>query len=77
VRPQARAATDKEVGMMKNEKSQGRGGFQVLCVWCGAVIRHDGVKESRGMCLECYARMLHDYNRRDFRADAATKASQR
>jgi hypothetical protein len=62
---------------MTGGKSQGHVGYKVLCAWCGSLIRHDSIKESRGMCLECYARMLHDYNRRDFRADASAKASQR
>ena len=61
---------------MKDGKAGG--GYKVVCAWCGGVIRHDHVKESRGMCLECYARMLNDYNRRGFTAAGpATKASQR
>jgi len=62
---------------MADKRSQGRFGYSVLCAWCERVIRHDGIKESRGMYLECYARMLYDYNRRGFRADASAEASRR
>jgi hypothetical protein len=37
--------------------------FKVECTWCGTVIRRNNVKDSRGMCLKCYARMLSDHAR--------------
>ena len=35
--------------------------FKVVCNWCGIVIRRNSAKESRGMCLKCYARMLGEH----------------
>jgi len=37
--------------------------FKVECTWCGSIIRRSNVKDSRGMCLKCYARMLSDHGR--------------
>jgi len=37
--------------------------FKVECNWCGTIIRRSNVKDSRGMCLKCYARMLSDHVR--------------
>lgn len=62
---------------MKVEAPQGRGGFKVVCAWCGVVIRRNSSREGTGMCLDCHARLLGDYNRRGYRADTSGKASQR
>lgn len=35
--------------------------FKVECDWCGVIIRRSNVKDSRGMCLKCYARMLSEH----------------
>jgi hypothetical protein len=35
--------------------------FKVECTWCGTIIRRNSAKDSRGMCLKCYARMLSDH----------------
>jgi hypothetical protein len=35
--------------------------FKVECTWCGAIIRRNDVKDSHGMCLKCYARMLGEH----------------
>ena len=40
-----------------------RAAFKVLCEWCGGLIRRSSVKDSRGMCLTCYARMLNEHFR--------------
>ncbi|MDT4895035.1 MAG: hypothetical protein QOH25_112 [Acidobacteriota bacterium] len=41
--------------------------FKVECTWCGAIIRRNSSKDSHGMCLKCYARMLgergHEHER--------------
>ncbi|HEX8142384.1 MAG TPA: hypothetical protein VF553_07295 [Pyrinomonadaceae bacterium] len=37
--------------------------FKVECNWCGVIIRRSKVKDSRGMCLKCYARMLSEHGR--------------
>ncbi len=63
---------------MKGRDLQGGGQFRVVCTWCGAVIGPTTAgRTSRGMCLECYARMLHDYNRTYRRAGEHFKASER
>lgn len=46
-----------------NRGQRERAAFKVVCVWCGGLIRHSPVKESRGMCLACYARMLNEHFR--------------
>jgi hypothetical protein len=38
--------------------------FDVVCSWCGALIRSDATGESERMCLICHARMLNDYFQR-------------
>ena len=48
---------------MKSRTSREHSEFKVTCVWCGGLIRHGNVKESRGMCLICYARMLNEHFR--------------
>ncbi len=48
---------------MNKEIGKEREGFKVECSWCEAIIRRDNVKDSHGMCLKCYARMLSEYNR--------------
>jgi hypothetical protein len=48
---------------MKSKTSQENTDFKVTCTWCGGLIRHSNVKDSRGMCLICYARMLNDHFR--------------
>lgn len=35
--------------------------FKVECSWCGTIIRRTNVKDSHGMCLKCYARMLGEH----------------
>jgi hypothetical protein len=61
---------------MKNEKLQLSSGFKVVCTWCGGLIRHSNVKDSRGMCLECYARLLNEHFRPQ-RAASTLRPSER
>lgn len=35
--------------------------FKVECTWCGNIIRQSNAKDSHGMCLRCYARMLGEH----------------
>jgi hypothetical protein len=51
--------------------------FKVECTWCGAIIRRSNVKDSRGMCLKCYARMLSDHVRSYENGSAPKWASDR
>jgi hypothetical protein len=38
--------------------------YDVVCSWCGAVIRSNAVTKEEQMCLICHARMLNDYFQR-------------
>jgi ribosomal protein L37AE/L43A len=51
--------------------------FQVVCAWCGALIRHSRRKNSLGMCLQCHARMLREYTRSYTQAEKSLKSSER
>lgn len=63
---------------MSIEKSlQRRSDYEVTCSWCDAIMRHTDVKESRGMCLKCYARMLQNYTRNCQLPRKASRASER
>ena len=61
---------------MRVEDLQGRPDYKVVCTWCGGLIRHSNVKDSRGMCLKCYARLL-DEHLRPRRAASQARASER
>jgi hypothetical protein len=54
---------------MNDEAGREELGFKVVCTWCGSLIRRTSVKDSHGMCLNCYSRMLgqhgHMHERRD------------
>ena len=62
---------------MSRGMSQERVNYRVVCTWCGATIRHNNVKESRGMCLTCYARMLAEHTRTYHPTPKHSKASER
>lgn len=51
--------------------------FKVECTWCGVIIRRTNAKDSRGMCLKCYARMLSDHARSHETGNAPRWASDR
>ena len=38
-----------------------RGDQDIVCSWCGAVIRSNAIDTEEQMCLICHARMLNDY----------------
>ncbi|HWS54689.1 MAG TPA: hypothetical protein VN228_11200 [Pyrinomonadaceae bacterium] len=61
---------------MKNETLQGATNFKVVCTWCGALIRHSHIKDSRGMCQNCYARLLNEHFR-PLRANLPARRSER
>jgi hypothetical protein len=46
---------------MNRETREEKLRFKVECTWCEAIIRRDDAKDSRGMCLKCYARMLSEH----------------
>jgi hypothetical protein len=43
--------------------------FKVVCTWCGSLIRRTSVKDSHGMCLKCYSRMLGEHGHAHERGD--------
>jgi hypothetical protein len=43
--------------------------FKVECTWCGNIIRRNDSKDSQGMCLRCYARMLGEHGHSHERDD--------
>ena len=38
--------------------------YDIICTWCGAVIRSTAMELPEQMCLICHARMLNDYFQR-------------
>ena len=38
-----------------------RAAYEVVCSWCGALIRANADANEEQMCLICHARMLNDY----------------
>jgi acetyl-CoA carboxylase beta subunit len=49
----------------------------VVCTWCGAVIRSNAVETEEQMCLICHARMLNDYFQKVKRVSDERRASRR
>ena len=49
----------------KNPKNRSversRADHDVVCSWCGVVIRSNAEETEEQMCLICHARMLNDY----------------
>jgi hypothetical protein len=46
---------------MQGETERENLSFKVECSWCGQVIRLNNDKDSHGMCLKCYGRMLGEH----------------
>ena len=42
---------------------QGEQVANVVCTWCGHVIRHAAEKPARRMCQTCFARMMSEHSR--------------
>ena len=51
--------------------------FKVVCAWCGAFIRLRERKDSQGMCVDSFRRLLHERTRGQARAAPPDKASDR
>jgi hypothetical protein len=47
--------------MLREEAGREELKFRVECAWCGNLIRRTNVKDSHGMCLKCYTRMLSQH----------------
>lgn len=54
-----------------------RPGHQVVCSWCGAIIRSNAEENEEQMCLICHARMLNDYFQKIKRVSDERRASSR
>jgi len=50
---------------------------QVVCSWCGAIIRSNAEESEEQMCLICHARMLNDYFQKVKRVSDERRASRR
>jgi len=49
----------------------------VVCSWCGAIIRSNAEENEEQMCLICHARMLNDYFQKVKRVSDERRASRR
>ena len=47
----------------KAEAQMTDGGSQVVCVWCGGVIRSAATKGAKRMCQSCFESMMREYSR--------------
>jgi hypothetical protein len=47
-----------------NQLESSKPAYDVVCSWCGAVIRSSNIEAPDQMCLICQARMLNDYFQR-------------
>lgn len=63
--------------MGREAEAQNRISFKKVCSWCGVIIRRDTDKDSHGMCLNCYARMLSEHGRSQMQEHTARWASDR
>jgi hypothetical protein len=48
----------------KARKENTEATIDVICSWCGAIIRSNASRAREGMCLICHARLLNDYFQR-------------
>jgi hypothetical protein len=54
-----------------------RASHNVVCSWCGAVIRSNAEETEEQMCLICHARMLNDYFQKVKKVSDERRASRR
>jgi hypothetical protein len=47
----------------KAEAQRTDGGPQVVCVWCGRVIRSAATKAAKRMCQPCFESMMREHSR--------------
>jgi hypothetical protein len=59
------------------ETRTGDAGPQVVCVWCGGVIRAAAAKPAKHMCQSCFARMMREHGRAHRQGDGRRYASDR
>jgi hypothetical protein len=61
----------------KAEAQKTDGGPQVVCVWCGGVIRSAATKAAKRMCQTCFERMMHEHSRAHSSRRPQGRASER
>ncbi|HKR10970.1 MAG TPA: hypothetical protein VJT15_02845 [Pyrinomonadaceae bacterium] len=54
----------KVLSSKKRPVREARADYEVVCSWCGALIRSNAAASEEQMCLICHARMLNDYFQR-------------
>ena len=54
----------KRIGPQNESNVKPPAAYNVICSWCGALIRSTNVESPEQMCLICHARMLNDYFQR-------------
>ena len=62
------------------EKAEGQrtdGGPQVVCVWCGRVIRSAATKAAQRMCQSCFEGMMREHSRAHGSRSPLSRASER
>jgi hypothetical protein len=65
------------INRVKNGLDNIRPNQNVVCSWCGAVIRSNAEETEEQMCLICHARMLNDYFQKVKRVSDERRASRR
>lgn len=61
----------------KAEARRVDGGPQVVCVWCGRVIRDAATKAAKRMCQTCFESMMREHSRAHSSPSPLGRASER
>ena len=61
----------------KAEAQKTDGGPQVVCVWCGGVIRSAATKAVKRMCQPCFEGMMREHSRAHGSHSPLGRASER
>jgi hypothetical protein len=56
---------------------RGSAGADVVCSWCGGLIRRATSKAARRMCQPCFARMMSEHSRAHRQREDSRDASDR
>ena len=63
--------------MRDTGEQRGGADAEVICSWCGGLIRRGVAKPARRMCQPCFARMMREYGRAHRQDDGRRYASDR
>jgi hypothetical protein len=61
----------------KAETQRTDGGPQVVCAWCGRVIRSAATKAAKRMCQPCFELMMREHSRAHSPRSPLSRASER